>query len=273
MPTTSRALRIHTLLLGDRISSGELADELAADEVLAGAWAASLYNTNSRIAAGSIRGQRICNLILGEGISAGDLETELAADAFSLAAFEAAFVQRSNRTALLASADAMAIVAGSATAMGVLIADSTALAALVASSTAMTACLADTAARGAFYASDTALTAISASATAKAAMRAAATYAKVSQNTSFMNTPVSITGITGDSLMVGWSTELNQVGDSIWITGRRSGSSIGELGPTSTADIDGTDAEYDNVMAITSPATVECSTGGTYAHYFGIVPV
>lgn len=103
---------------------------------------------------------------------------------------------------------------------------------------------------------------------AKAALRAAA-YQLISASTATANAAVAIAGITGPCLLVGWSRKGS---GNVTLTGRRAGSTVGALTAADGAII-GTTAAFDNLMAITSPATVANSLTAARTHDFGIIPV
>lgn len=250
--------------------TGAQLDAELADPLAAGAFEVSLRQRAvvaaikaSPVALGAIAGSGVAlHAVLRQDISVLD----------AIVANDAALTKLANGPALMdavaASPAAMNAVAASPAAMNAVAASPAAMDAVAASSSFMDACLANTVARNTFYNSDTALTAIAGSATAKAAMRAAAGYTIVTQSVSVANIPITITGITGPCLMVGWS--ISNTGN-ITLTGRRAGSAVGALtAPSGT--IQGTGAVFDNVMAITAPATVT-NTVANRNKYVGIVPV
>jgi len=164
----------------------------------------------------------------------------------------------------VASSPIMAAIAASGALMQTIAASSAAMAAVAASGVAINALLGTSSGRAALYGSDVALAALAGNGAAIAVLRASARYTPVSKNTT--NLSVSAIGLTGAALLVDWAT--SDTG-TVTLAGRRTGSTVGVLGPYDPAAI-ALPGDV-NIMALTAAATMQHSSGAARTTYFGVI--
>ena len=179
---------------------------------------------------GSIKTLTLLNRLM-RGVLTGVTLNDALADPATLGAFKTGLTQRAFCAALINDAAVAAIV--------------------FASTRASSACFESAGMRKAIWGSDTALAAIAASATAIAAARAASATRTV--ETTCSPVAVLMNGITFPCLLVGWS--FSYTNNSLTLTGRRAGSTVGAL-VSAAGSIIGTTAAFDNVMALGPYGTV-----------------